>query len=165
METRYYVCCIGYDENDCVLSIAQDFGDFDTYEEAYELFVKLQNRSDESFFEKIPDAYQLLIQLEECEEDDYEINCVDVINEWWIINPNKAVPAAKTWKIPVCWSMMGTVEIEAPTLEEAIEIAKDEDDSIPLPDDGTYLEGSWEVDNVDVEYLREFYNGNQEDSE
>ena len=31
--------------------------------------------------------YQLLVQLEECEEDYDEINCVDVRNEWWIVNP------------------------------------------------------------------------------
>ena len=165
METRYYVCGIGYDENDCVTDYTQDFGDFDTYEEAHEVFVKLQNRNEASFFKRTPDLYQLLIQLEECEEDDDdEINCVDAKNEWWIINPNKENSTAKTWKIPVCWSMMGMVEIEAPTLEEAIEIARDDDGILPLPDDGTYLDGSWEVDNEDVEYLREFYNGNQEDN-
>lgn len=30
----------------------------------------------------------------------------------------------KTWKIPVCWTMMGTVEVDANTLNEAIEIAE-----------------------------------------
>ena len=88
METRYYVCGLGYDENDCITDYEQSFGDFDTYEEAYELFVKLQCRSEESFFAKAPNVYQLLIQLEECEETDDEINCIDVKNEWWIVNPN-----------------------------------------------------------------------------
>lgn len=32
----------------------------------------------------------------------------------------------KTWIIPVVWTMMGTVTVEANTLDEAIEIAKDE---------------------------------------
>lgn len=85
---RYYVSGIGYDENDCVTDYEKDFGDFDTSEEAYELFVKLQCRSEESFFESAPEVYELLIQLEECEETDEEINCLDVKNEWWIINPN-----------------------------------------------------------------------------
>jgi hypothetical protein len=30
---------------------------------------------------------QMLLQLEECEETDDEINCIDVKNEWWIENP------------------------------------------------------------------------------
>lgn len=85
---RYYVCGIGYDENDCVTDYEKDFGDFDTYKEAYEVFVKLQCKDEKTFFEKAPEIYQLLVQLEECEEDDEEIDCIDVINEWWIINPN-----------------------------------------------------------------------------
>ena len=85
---RYYVSGIGYDENDCVTDHDEDFGDFDAYEEAYELFVKLQCRSEESFFEDAPEVYELLIQLEECEETEDAITCVDVKNEWWITNPN-----------------------------------------------------------------------------
>lgn len=85
---RYYVCSLGYDENDCITDYEEDFGDFDTYEEAYELFVKLQCRSEESFFEDASEVYELLIQLEECEETYGEISCIDVKNEWWITNPN-----------------------------------------------------------------------------
>ena len=88
MKIRYYVCGLGYDKNNCVTDYEQYFGDFDTYEEAYELFVKLQCRSAESFFTAVPEVYQWLIQLEECEETDDEISCVDVKNEWWIVNPN-----------------------------------------------------------------------------
>lgn len=88
VKIRYYVCGIGYDENDHVTDYEQDLGDFDTYEEAYELFVKIQCRSVESFFLEAPKVYQLLIQLEECEEDDDTIDCIDVRNEWWITNPN-----------------------------------------------------------------------------
>lgn len=71
----------------------------------------------------------------------------------------------KTWKIPVCWSMMATIEIEADTLEEAIEIAKDDEGNIPIPYNGDYLDGSWEVDSEDVDYLRACFNNNQEDEE
>lgn len=88
MKIRYYVCGLGYDENDCITDYEHDFGDFDTYEEAYKLFVRLQCRSEESFFENASEVYELLIQLEECEETDEEINCIDVRNEWWIVNPN-----------------------------------------------------------------------------
>lgn len=68
-----------------------------------------------------------------------------------------------TWKIPVCWTMMGTVNVDANTLDEAIEIAKDDAGIIPIPDDGTFMDGTWEVDCTDIGYLREWYNGNQMD--
>ena len=42
MKIRYYVCGIGYDKNDCVTDDEWDFGDFETYEEEYNLFVQLQ---------------------------------------------------------------------------------------------------------------------------
>lgn len=71
----------------------------------------------------------------------------------------------KTWRIPVCWTMMGTVKVSANTLAEAIEIAKDDDGVIPIPDDGTFLDGSWEVDCFDKDYLRQWYNGDQNDEE
>ena len=84
---RYYVCGIGYDENNCVTDYECDFGDFDTYEEAYECFVKVQCSNPESLFSHNFASYQMLIQLEECEEINNEINCIDVKNEWWITNP------------------------------------------------------------------------------
>ncbi len=68
----------------------------------------------------------------------------------------------KTWKIPVIWQEMGVVKVEANTLEEAIEIARD-DDAIPIPDNSDFVDGSWEVDCDDEDYLREWYNDNQED--
>ena len=71
----------------------------------------------------------------------------------------------KTWKIPVVQQEMGTVVVEANTLEEAIEIARDDDRIIPIPDDGTFIDGSWEVECEDVDYLREWYNDNQEEKE
>ena len=70
----------------------------------------------------------------------------------------------KTWKIPVSWTMIGTVKVKADTLEEAIEIARDEDGIIPIPDNGVYLNESWEVDCFDIDYLRKYYNDNQEDN-
>ena len=88
MKTRYYVCGLGYDENDCITDHEQSFGDFDTLEEAYECFVKLQCRDVASFFTRKSAPYQLLIQLEVCEETDEEVECVDVRNEFWIENPN-----------------------------------------------------------------------------
>ena len=71
----------------------------------------------------------------------------------------------KTWNITVCWTMMGVIKVEANTLAEAVETAKDDDGVIPIPDDGIFLDGSWEVDCFDENYLREFYNENQIDEE
>ena len=84
----YYVCGLGYDEDNRITDYGLGFGRFDTYEEAYEFFVKLQCKNVKTFFEQAPSVYQLLIQLEECEEDDDSIDCIDVKNEWWITNPN-----------------------------------------------------------------------------
>lgn len=69
----------------------------------------------------------------------------------------------KTWRIPVVWEMHGTVEVVADTLAEAIELAKDPDGTIPLPEDGYYLDESWAVASEDVEYVRECYNCGEED--
>lgn len=69
----------------------------------------------------------------------------------------------KQWEIPVVWTMMGTIKVEAETLAEAIEIARDERGEIPIPDNGEFLDDSWEVDCDDIDYLREWYNDNQQD--
>ena len=50
----------------------------------------------------------------------------------------------KTYKIGVVWQMYGTVEVEANNLEEAIHILHSTD--VPLPDNGEYIDGSFEVD-------------------
>ena len=85
---KYCVCGLGYDENNRITDYEMYLGDFDNYEEAYEFFVKLQCRNPKWFFRSVSDVYQLLLQLEECEDDGDEINCIDVKNEWWITNPN-----------------------------------------------------------------------------
>jgi len=52
----------------------------------------------------------------------------------------------KTYKIPVVWSMIGYVEVEAESLSKAIDKAYD----APLPDNGEYLESSFEVDEAGI---------------
>lgn len=49
----------------------------------------------------------------------------------------------KVWSVPVAWTMVATLKIEAETLDEAI--AKANADDGPLPE-GAYLEDSWHVD-------------------
>jgi len=48
----------------------------------------------------------------------------------------------KTYKIPVFWQMIATVEVEAESLDEAMQIV----DNNPLPENGEYVGGSFEVD-------------------
>ena len=57
----------------------------------------------------------------------------------------------KTFKIPVSWQMYGAVEVEADTLQHAAEIAES-DMGIGLPNNGSYVEASWEVDWAEVEH-------------
>ena len=85
---RYYVCGLGYDENDEAIDYEVGFGDFDTLKEAYKLFEELADRSAESFFADAPKVYEIEVRLEECEETEEEIECVDVIDEFGVTNPN-----------------------------------------------------------------------------
>ena len=50
----------------------------------------------------------------------------------------------KYYEIPCTWEVYGTIEIEADSLEEAIELA--ERDDSPMPDDSDYVDGSFQVD-------------------
>ena len=71
----------------------------------------------------------------------------------------------KTWKIPVTWEMCGNVVVEAATLEEAMNIARDDDGVIPIPDDSDYVDGSWRLsyEMSDIEEVRDLWNSGQED--
>ena len=50
------------------------------------------------------------------------------------------------WKVPVLWSMMGYLTVDAETEEEAVKEAQRLAETCPLPADGSYLEESFEVD-------------------
>lgn len=67
----------------------------------------------------------------------------------------------KKWNIPVTWEMCGIVQIEANTLEEAMDVAITEDFDLPL--DGEYVDGSFCLSNEEEEIVRECFNDNQED--
>ena len=90
--TRYYLCGIGYDENNrlyCVTDNEWTFGVFADYPEAYEQFVRLQCRDAASFFTGTKaNVYQMLLQLEECIGTENGVECIDVRNEFWVTNPN-----------------------------------------------------------------------------
>ena len=55
--------------------------------------------------------------------------------------------------IPVSWSMYSTIIVEADNLEEAVKIAKEKADDLPLcrPDCSEYVDGSYNIDIDDDE--------------
>lgn len=59
-------------------------------------------------------------------------------------------------KVAVTWEMSGYVDIDAPTMEEAMEKFLDDMDHIPLPRDGEYIDGSFELSSKDPEILKTF---------
>lgn len=60
---------------------------------------------------------------------------------------------SKAFKIPVSWSVYGEVEIEAETLQQAIEIFTRDEDMMPLPLDSEYIDGSFKMDDEETAYL------------
>ncbi len=60
--------------------------------------------------------------------------------------------SVKTYKVPISYEMYGYVEVEASSIEEAIEKAWDDD--YDLPEDSHYVDDSWRVEE---EIFREEY--------
>ena len=69
----------------------------------------------------------------------------------------------KKWEIPVTWEVFGKVVVEADTLAEAMHIARDEEEILPLPDESDYVDGSWRGTEEDEDFIRTYYNNNQQD--
>lgn len=65
-------------------------------------------------------------------------------------------PDLKTFTIPVEWTVCGKVTVRAHSIEDAIDIAQN-DDSIALPY-GDYLDDSWSVSDNTAEEIMELYN-------
>lgn len=65
----------------------------------------------------------------------------------------------KTFKLPVTYSVSGFVNIEAESIEDAIQYFKENTDDIALPldVDTEYIDGSFELSSEDKEYI-EFLN-------
>lgn len=61
-------------------------------------------------------------------------------------------------KVAVTWSMCGFVDIDADTMEEAMEKFNKEADYIKLPTDGEYVDGSFELSSQDVEEMEAMAN-------
>lgn len=70
----------------------------------------------------------------------------------------------KNWRIPVVWQETAIVNVVADTLTEAMELARDSEGIIPLPEDSSYIEDSWELATDDKQAIRAYYNGGQKDA-
>ena len=57
----------------------------------------------------------------------------------------------KTYRVPCSWEVYGSTVVEAESWEEAI--SKSED--AQLPSDGSYIDGSFRIDEELVEYEKE----------
>lgn len=59
----------------------------------------------------------------------------------------------RKFKIPVCWEVYSHIEIEANSLEEAIKIfdeKEDSEDDFPLPTDPVYRDGSFKREDEEI---------------
>lgn len=59
----------------------------------------------------------------------------------------------KKWRVPVTWEMCSVITVEAKTLGQAMEKARDRDGVIPIPTDGDYVDGSWSLSCDEEEYV------------
>lgn len=62
------------------------------------------------------------------------------------------------FKIPVEWSVYGVVEIEADSIEEAVDKFDETIDDIPLPDQSEYIDDSFRRETSssdDIEYYKD----------
>lgn len=66
---------------------------------------------------------------------------------------NGAGKGGITMRVAVTWEMCGFVDIKAKTMEEAMEKFEKDSDYIKLPNDGVYVDGSFQLSSDDVEEM------------
>ena len=59
-------------------------------------------------------------------------------------------------KLPVTWEVCGMIEIEADSIEDAVNKFDENIDFISLPSNGEYVDGSFDLSNREIEYLELF---------
>ena len=57
-------------------------------------------------------------------------------------------------KLPVTWEVCGIVEVEANSIEEAIDYFNENCDNIKLPKDGEYVDGSFRLSDNTPEFIK-----------
>lgn len=81
------------------------------------------------------------------QEDVHHISGIAFVDkETYFANQSKNNVEINTYKIPVVYQSWGLVDVEAQSLDEAIEYAEDNLNDLPLPDDPQYVEDSYEID-------------------
>lgn len=60
----------------------------------------------------------------------------------------------KAYKIPVEYKVWGLVEVEAESMQEALEYAKENVSMLELPDEPEYIEDSYEIVAETIEDLK-----------
>ena len=61
-------------------------------------------------------------------------------------------------KLPVTWEVFGMIEIEADSIENAIEKFHENIDYIKLPSNAEYVDGSFRLSDEEIEYIQLFQN-------
>ena len=59
-------------------------------------------------------------------------------------------------KLPVTWEAFGIVEIEANSIEEAINYFNENSDYIHMPKDSEYVDGSFRLSESDPDFIKMF---------
>lgn len=117
-----------------------------------------------SYFHHCPGAMEDFIGLPNSVEIPINITDEDDISDWlsdeygFCHNGFKLEADIKQWRIPVTWEVCAMITVEASTLEEAMEIARDEDGEIPCPTDNDYVDGSWRLSTEDKNIIMDCYN-------
>lgn len=60
------------------------------------------------------------------------------------------------FRLPVVWEMYGVVEVEAESLEAAVDYFKENSDDIPLPTEFHYVDASFALSCDEISYLELF---------
>ena len=66
--------------------------------------------------------------------------------------PERPIPKKK-FKLPVCWEVSTIIEVEAESLEDAVDYFDANLDHIPLPREFEYSEGSFDLSCREISYL------------
>lgn len=62
----------------------------------------------------------------------------------------------KTFLIPVEWTVRSTIRVEANSLQEAVDFAKEHINDIPITSDNEYIEDSYTVVDDDLENAQSY---------
>ena len=61
----------------------------------------------------------------------------------------------RKWKLPVVWEVFDMVEVEAESLEEAIEWFKEHKEELPLGANPNYVDGSYQLSHDETQEISE----------